>query len=239
MHLPPPVSTVSAPSARLRRVGAVLACSLGAWALLVGLAQAAPVGAPADSAAASPPAARTLDKALGGDVSTGDRNLDLLLDAQRKGLTTLDDAPAPGKMPERRPSDRLASQPLPDPQRTQDAQRPAPVAPLAAPLALPATAASANSAVLAPGPVLPSAGPAAPPKLKRDWSGQGAVGATTATGQGGKVGMPGARLADLLGLMDAIQIGLAFIHEHLIALVSGGAALLLTLLGLKSYSRRP
>ena len=113
------------------------------------------------------------------------------------------------------------------------------MAPLAAPLALPAAASSGNAAVLAPGSVLPSAGPATAPKLSRDWSGQGAAGGTTATGQGGKVGMPGARLADLLGLMDAIRIGLAFIHEHLVALVSGGAALLLTLLGLKSYSRRP
>ena len=43
---------------------------------------------------------RSLDKALGGDLSSGDSTLDMLMDGQRKGTHRLDEAPSTRAVPE-------------------------------------------------------------------------------------------------------------------------------------------
>lgn len=194
--------------------------SLLAWQAL-----AATTPAPADTALPAAPGLRLLDKALSGEVSTGDHNLDLLLDAQRKGLATLDEAPTPGRMPERGRSERLAGQALPEPQRQADPQRLLPATP---PAALPTA-----PLIL----VLPSASPVAPPRLARDWSGNSAAAQAAGTGQRGVSGSTGPRAPDLF-LRDLILDGLALIKVHLFAILGACAAIALLVLGLKAYSRR-
>ena len=196
-------------------------------ALLAGQALAATATAPMDLVMPAPPALRSLDRALSGEISTGDRNLDLLLDAQRKGLGTLDEAPTPGRMPERGRSERLLAQPLPEPQRPADPRRQGQAAP---PQAWPA--APITTLPISPlGQVLPSATPAPSPRFGRDWAGNGAAGLDAAPGQRG-AGPPG------LWLRDLVQDGVAFIKDHLLAIIGAWAAIAALVFGLKAYSRR-
>lgn len=199
-----------------------------AVALLACQALAATSTALTDPAAPVVPALRSLDKALSGEISTGDRNLDLLLDAQRRGVGTLDDAPTPGRTPERGRSGRLAGQPLPEPQRPADPYR-QPQVPL---LAVPSAAPFAGLTTSPLGQVLPSASPAPSPRLGRDWNGSGGAGQAAAT-----AGQRGAGPPNLL-LRDLIQDGLAFIKDHLLAILGTWAAIAALVFGLRAYSRR-
>ena len=215
------------------RTPAPAAWRAGQWlaaasALLACQALAATATAPADSAVQPRPGLRSLDKALSGEVSTGDRNLDLLLDAQRKGPAVLEDEPKPGRMPDRVRSDRLAGQPLPEPQR--------PVDPLRQPLPAPAPASAGLTVSL--GQVLPSAAPTAAPRLGRDWSGNAGAAAAHSGAAGAQRGDGAAAHPPDLWLRDLIQEGLAFVKDHLYAILGTWAGIALLAVGVKAYSRR-
>ena len=168
-----------------------------------------------------------LDKALSADLTTGDRNLDLLLESQRKGGDRLDEAPAAQAMPARPTGGRQLLQPLPE--KTAAAQTPRPpeaglrFAPM---LALPERSQLNNAGLHAP-------------KAARDWSG----------GSGQTLGGP-ANAGVLIDndashfrstarpLRDWILEGVAFLKGHLFAILLGSAAIALLVMGLKAYSRR-
>lgn len=170
---------------------------------------------------------RTLDKALSGDLTTGDRNLDLLLESQRKGGDRLDEAPAAKPMPARPAGGRQPLQPLPEsataaqaPSLPDAGQRFEPL------LALPERGQRVN-------PGLPT------PKVARDWSGgtgQSAVGPGNSGGS--SYGDTASLRSAARPLREWIQEGVAFVKDHLIAILLAGAAITLLAMGLKAYSRR-
>ena len=204
----------------------VLGGLLAASALL---AQAAVTnGSSVDSAPASMGAGtRTLDKALSGDLSTGDRNLDLLLESQRKGLDRVDEAPAAQAMPARPAGGRQPVQTLPAAAAEGQAPRPPAAGQRFEPLlTLPERGQVGN------------AGPAAP-KLARDWSGgarqsaHGPVNAADSIYGDSPVLRSAAR-----PLRDWIQEGVALVKDNLITIALAGAVIALLAVGLKAYSRR-
>lgn len=170
---------------------------------------------------------RSLDKALGGDLSTGDRNLDLLLDTQRRGTDRLDETPAVRAMPERSANGRLAIQPLPEAFRPVQALLPLPEGNRAvAPLAM-------------PGQVLQAPPSSTVARATRDWRvgvAQGTGGSSDAAA-GSYSETTGVRPVDLQ-LRAWVFAGLAFVKEHLVAIVLAGAAIAVLAMGLKAYSRR-
>ena len=109
MILPPPSPAM--PTGQ-RRVARWLCAGMALWAMAAPAAVTqgggADVGSPTMGGGT-----RTLDKALGGDLSTGDRNLDLLLDSQRRAGDRLDETPTSRPMPDGPAARRQLLQPLP------------------------------------------------------------------------------------------------------------------------------
>ena len=168
-----------------------------------------------------------LDKALSGDLTTGDRNLDLLLESQRKGGDRLDAAPAAQAMPARPTGGRQLLQPLPD--KTAPAQTPRPpeagqgFAPM---LALPERSQLTNAGLPAP-------------KAARDWSGGSGQTLGGPAKAGGSIDSDASRFRSTARpLRDWILDGVAFLKGHVIAILLGSAAIALLAMGLKAYSRR-
>ena len=170
---------------------------------------------------------RSLDKALGGDLSTGDRNLDLLLDAQRKGMDRLDESPAAREMPQRPANGRLAIQPLPEPARPVETPVPLPTGNrAAAPLAM-------------PGQVLQAAPHGTVPRANRDWSGgagQAAAGLSE-SGAGDNTDAKRSRAVDAQ-LRELFFEVVAFVKSHLIEIVAVWTFIALLVAGVRAYSRR-
>ena len=225
--LPLPEPTARS-SPRRRHAGRVLSGLLAASALV---AQAAVThGSNADTApAATAASTRTLDKALSGDLSTGDRNLDLLLESQRKGGTRLDEAPAAQTMPAQPAGSRLPPQPLPATVPAVQAPRPSDAGQRFEPLLTLPERGQMGSAGL----------PA--PKVARDWSG-GSTRTQTAAGSahsGRSIfdDNPGLK-SGVRPLRDWLQEGVAFVKDNLVSLLLAGAAITLLAIGLKAYSRR-
>lgn len=169
---------------------------------------------------------RTLDKALIGDLSTGDRNLDLLLESQRKGgLARLDEAPAAQALPARPAGGRQPLQTLP----VVPAPRPPDVGQRFEPLlALPEPGQMGS-------PGLPA------PRVARDWSvgskpSQSAAGAAY-TGSSIYGDSPGLRSA-IRPMRNWLQEGVEWVRENLIVILLAAAAIMLLAMGLKAYSRR-
>lgn len=168
-------------------------------------------------------ATRSLDKALGGGLSTGDHNLDLLLDAQRKGTDRLDEKLAGRSLPERPASGRLAITSLPEPSRSMApmATMPAVIPPLAV-----------------PGQILQAAPPGAQAQIARGWgvgTAQAAAG-TRHAGAGASAEAGGLRADHRL--REWVLEGLAFVKHHLFTILAAGAMIALLVVGLKTYSRR-
>jgi len=210
-----------------RRLAAPWVCAVLALGAL-GAQAATTQGGGADAApAALGTGTRTLDRALGGDVSTGDRNLDLLLESQRKAGEGLLEAPTSQPVPDRPAAGRPLLQALP--QAATGVQ--APMGPEAARRYEPG-----SLALPEPG-QLGSAGLPAP-RAARDWSG-GTAPAPAAKGPGGSIygDTSGLRTA-ARPLRELIQEGLAFLQDHAIAIVLTIAAIALLAMGLKAYSRR-
>ena len=229
MPLPMPLPKSTAKSSPRRwRAGRMMGGLLAASALM---AQAAVThGSNADTTPAPMAAGtRTLDKALSGDLSTGDRNLDLLLESQRKGGALLDEAPEAQAMPARPAGSRLPLQPLPAAVPAVQVPRPSGAGPRFEPLLTLPERGQMGSAGL----------PA--PKLARDWSG-GSTQTQTAAGaaqSGGSIygDSPGLKSA-VRPLRDWLQEGVAFVKDNLVTLLLAGAAIALLAIGLKAYSRR-
>lgn len=183
------------------------------------------------TAEAPPPAAgamtRSLDKALGGDLSSGDRTLDMLMDGQRKGTHRLDETPSTRAVPERSARGRLAIQLPPEPSR-----------PMETPVRLPAGS-PAVAPLAMPGQVLQVAPSGTAPRAQRDWSGaaaQGAAGSREA-GAGAYAEANGLPAVDSR-LREWILAGLAFVKDHLIEILAAWALIALLVAGVKVYSRR-
>ena len=182
------------------------------------------------TAEAPPPAAgamtRSLDKALGGDPSSGDRTLDMLMDAQRKGTHRLDETPPARAVPERSANGRLAIQLPPEPFR-----------PMETPVRLPAGR-PAVAPLAMPGQVLQVAPSATAPRAQRDWSGaaQGAAGSREAGAglYGEAKGLPAVDSR----LRAWSLAGVAFVKDHLIEILAAWALIALLVAGIKAYSRR-
>ena len=231
-RLPLPASTAMR-SPRRWRATRVLAGLLAAAALM---AQAAVT--PGSSVEPEPAAlgagTRILDKALSGDLSTGDRNLDLLLESQRKGgLTRLDEAPAAQALPARPAVGRQPLQLLP-------AVVPAVVPAVPAPR--PPDVGQRFEPLLAlpePGQMGSAGLPA--PRVARDWSG----GSTPSQSAAGAAHSGGSIYGDSPGLRSAIrpmrnwlQEGVEWVRENLIVILLAAVAIMLLAMGLKAYSRR-
>lgn len=239
-------------------------------ALTLSLVQAA-AGAQIDAEATAPQAervapagarGRTIDQALEGGLSTGDRSLDLLLDVQRGS--------------QYRPAGMQA-----DPARDGAAQAGKTlVVPTTRPLIglaeLSRSTAGAGGAVGAAGTTLPSAspttgiapaaGPAGGAETKRDWvginngafgsgvigngaTGSGAAG-SGATGNGARTyGALGASAYQIPPLSDNARAAraeifqprdlLMFVKNNLLEIVLSCGLVLLVIAGAKAYSRRP
>lgn len=179
---------------------------------------------------AAPPmssGARTLDKALSGDLSTGDRNLDLLLESQRKGGERLDEAPVPQAMPDRLRGNRQLPQPLPEKAPAAQTPRPSEAGQRFEPM----LAQPERGQLTTPG--------LATPREARDWaggSGQAVGGPANADGRiGGNTS--GLRSA-ARPLRDLIDAGVAYLKDNLFAILLVGAGFALLALGIKAYSRR-
>ena len=203
---------------------------IGALTAAAALVAQAAVTHGSNADTAPPPMAsstRTLDKALSGDLTTGDRSLDLLLESQRKGGERLDDAPAAQAMPTRPPGSRQLLQPLPEKAPAAQTPRPPGAGQRFEPmLALPERGQLTNPGLSAP-------------KMARDWaggSGQAVGGPAIAEGW---IDGDSARLRSAARpLRDWIQEGVAFLKEYLIAILLAGAAIALLAMGIKAYSRR-
>lgn len=225
-HLPLPSSTARAP--RRWRATCLLGGLLATAALM---AQAAVThGSSVEAAPTSMGAGtRTLDKALNGDLSTGDRNLDLLLESQRKGGARLDEAPAAQAMPAQPAGSRLPLQPLLAAVPAVQAPRPSDAGPRFEPLLTLPERGQMGSAGL----------PA--PRVARDWSG-GSTQTQTAAGaahSGGSIygDSPGLKSA-ARPMRDWLQEGVAFVKDNLITVLLVVGVIALLAIGLKAYSRR-
>lgn len=204
-----------------RRLGpALIALGLAADALAAGTS-----GLPADAAApaALGASSRVLDRALSAGISTGDSNLDLLLDAQRKLPGTLDEASV-GKVPPRASTHRNPPAVLAEPARPVDSPAPA-----ARPYA------DALPRQTLPGQVLDAPSQGGNPGARRAWS-------TGPAGPGGDSGFgldPSAVVKSDPHLRDLVQRSVRFVKENIVEFLA--AVLLVVALGagLKAYSRRP
>lgn len=231
LTLPPPIA--AAPPGQ-RRAAPWLCAVMALWAM------AAPAAVTQGGGAdAGPPplgvGTRTLDKALGGDLTTGDRNLDLLLDSQRRAGERLEAAPTSRPLPDR---------PLPDrPLAGRQVLQPLPQAATASAVALPVAPNAPRryepSLALPEGGQLGSASPPTP-KAARDWSGSSTSQAAAGSGgSGGSIYGDTSRLRSAIRpLREWIQQSVAFVKDHVIAILLVGAAIALLAKGLKAYSRR-
>lgn len=172
---------------------------------------------------------RTLDKALGGDLTTGDRNLDLLLDSQRRAGERLDETPTARHWPDRPAAGRLVIQPLP---------QAASASAVAVPVAPDAPRRYEPSLGLPEGGQLGATNPPTP-KAARDWGGGTGQASAGSGGSGGSIYGDTSRLRSATrSLREWILESVAFLKDHVIAILLAGAAIALLAKGLKAYSRR-
>lgn len=219
-------STPASSSSSWQRAGRLISALLALSALV---AQAAVTHGSNGDITASRLGSSTgiLDKALSGDLTTGDRNLDLLLESQRKGGDRLDAAPAAQAMPARPTGGRQLLQPLLE--QTAPAQTPRPpeagqrFAPM---LALPERSQLTNAGLPAP-------------KAARDWSGGSGQTLGGPANAGGSIDSDASRFRSTARpLGEWILKGVDFLKGHLFAILLGSAAIALLAMGLKAYSRR-
>ncbi len=181
-------------------------------------------------------AGRTLNKALTGDVSTGDKNLDLLLEIQRNS------AVPDRSLPVARPNAPAAGPAAVGPSSTRvDALGQAPAQGQPAP---PATQSLPRSGLLGPDSALPQS-PADLGRANRNWGQTG--GGIASTGSAGSYGgvqqtLPGDALRSDSGesvhLLDSVKQALYFVRDNLVWWIGSVALLLLLAYGFKAYSRR-
>ena len=221
--------------ARPTQVGSILAAAALVFAFGLGLAQAAPVSAPTETQTDAPTNAETarvgvstggklLDKAVQGGVSTGSRNLDLLLEMHRSeaaqgskpanSRVDAADAAQPGKKPS--PSQVGNREQLPSLSQN----------PL---LGSDITGAQQRAELL---------------QAKRDWLGEGSSPSESA-GNSRRKPQAEAVARDVNANSadgDAIRLMpltvLQFLHDNQIELLLGVVLLVLVAAGLKAYSRR-
>ena len=198
---------------------------MGAAASAAGQTATNSSGLPADPAtpASLGAGSRVLDRALTGALSTGDGNLDLLLDAQRKLPGALDETPG-GKMPPRSSASRAPPAVLTEPARPADTATPA-ARPSADRLPPPA----------APGQVLDLPAQGGNPGARRHWS----AGPAGHGGEGGFGMDPSALIKSDPQLRDLVQRSMRFVKDNIIEFLAGVLLVVALAAGLKAYSRRP
>ncbi len=198
---------------------------MGAAASAAGQTATSSSGLPADPAtpASLGAGSRVLDRALTGAVSTGDGNLDLLLDAQRKLPGALDETTS-GKMPPRSSASRNPPAVLGEPAKPTDATTPA-----ARPYAdrLPPQT--------APGQVLDLPAQGGNPGARRGWS----AGPAGPGGEGGLGLDPSALVKSDPQLRDLVQRSVRLVKDHAVEFLAGVLVVIALAAGLKAYSRRP
>ena len=183
-------------------------------------------------------ASGSLDRALSGGVSTGDRNLDLLLDTQRSLPGQLDEN-AGGKMPARASASRSLQAALPEPNR-----QPEP------PVTLPAGQQRGPTAEVALGQVLSAPAAGANPAATRKWGdggggGGGNGGGGGSGGGGGYAGAAGPSAPDghLLvtsdpQLREFVQQSVRFLKDNLVEIGAVCVLIGLAIAGIKAQARR-
>ncbi len=195
-------------------------------------AQAAAVHEPSDLLQRSPgaPAAtgsKTLERALEVDTSTGQRNLDLLLEARGADEAAANAPPRAGDPPAKRQALRLPSPQMSEAIASPDGRLPLPLG-----LQTPELAGAADTAAVA---------------TRREWLGGGPAGPSSAQSLGQDFGdlspprTPGhtANGGDLGRLPESVQEVLQFLREQRYWLLGGSALLVVVVAGMQAYARRP